>query len=68
MISQGVFLMLCNIVETERIAEVLKEMWKRLGVSKEILTKQGTQFVSELGRQVSKLLTVKGIVKENKSA
>ncbi|XP_042148104.1 uncharacterized protein LOC120842647 [Ixodes scapularis] len=45
-------------IETERVAEALVEMFSRVGVPKEILSDRGTNFTSELMKEVSRLLSV----------
>ena len=48
-------------IKSEEVAENLWEIWTRLGVPKEILTDNGSQFVGELAKEVNHLLCVKGI-------
>ncbi|KAK7092164.1 hypothetical protein V1264_009758 [Littorina saxatilis] len=48
-------------IEAERVAEALWEMYTRVGVPKEVLTDRGSQFVSDLMKQVNKFLAVKGL-------
>nr|KAG5692084.1 hypothetical protein BaRGS_029544 [Batillaria attramentaria] len=48
-------------IEAERVAEALWEMWTRLGVPREVLTDNGTQFVSELMQEVNRLLCIRGL-------
>ena len=48
-------------IRSDEVAEALWEMWTRLGVPKEILTDNGSQFVGELAKEVNHLLCVKGI-------
>nr|XP_054751019.1 uncharacterized protein LOC129256850 isoform X2 [Lytechinus pictus] len=46
-------------IEAERVAEALVSIFTRVGIPKEMLTDQGSQFTSEVMKQVSKLLSVK---------
>lgn len=46
-------------IETERVAEALVEMFSRVGVPREVLSDRGTQFTSEMMREVERLLSVK---------
>ena len=46
-------------IEAERVAEALMEVFSRLGVPNEILSDNGTQFVSGVMKEVSRLLGVK---------
>ena len=46
-------------IETERVAEALVEIFSRMGVPQEILTDRGTQFTSDLMREVGRLLSLK---------
>lgn len=46
-------------VETERVAEALVEMFSRVGVPREVLSDRGTNFTSEVMKEVSRLLSVK---------
>ncbi|XP_062584037.1 uncharacterized protein LOC134245806 isoform X2 [Saccostrea cucullata] len=46
-------------IETERVAEALVDIFCRIGVPKEMLTGMGTQFISELMGEVSRLLSMK---------
>ena len=43
-------------VEAERIAEELVKIFARVGISKEILTDQGSNFMSQLLKEVYSLL------------
>ena len=43
-------------VEAERIAEELIKIFARVGISKEILTDQGSNFMSQLLKEVYSLL------------
>ena len=44
-------------IETERVAEALVEMFSRVGVPDEILTNCGSQFTSEIMKEVARLLS-----------
>ncbi|XP_022095014.1 uncharacterized protein LOC110981615 [Acanthaster planci] len=46
-------------IESERVAEALLEVYSRLGIPQEILTDMGTQFTSEVMREVGRLLAIK---------
>ena len=46
-------------ISTEAVAEALVDMYSRLGVSEEILSDMGAQFVSECMQEVSRLLSTK---------
>ena len=46
-------------IETTSVAEALVSVFSRVGVPREILSDQGTQFMSGLMREVSRLLSVK---------
>lgn len=48
-------------IETERVAEALVDVFSRVGVPREILTDQGTQFTSDVMKEVSRLLSLKRI-------
>ncbi|XP_076449483.1 uncharacterized protein LOC143285918 [Babylonia areolata] len=43
------------------VAEALFDMWSRLGIPAEVLSDQGTQFVSNIMKEVQRLLSVQGI-------
>ena len=45
-------------IETERIAEALVEMFSRVGVPDEMLTDCGSQFTSEVMKEVARLLSL----------
>ena len=45
-------------IETERVAEVLVEMFSRVGVPDEMLTDCGSQFTSEIMKEVARLLSL----------
>lgn len=46
-------------IHTERIAEALLEMSSRVGIPREIVTDRGTQFTSQLMKELSRLLSFK---------
>lgn len=46
-------------IDTETVAEALVQMFSRVGVPNEILSDLGTQFTSDLMREVSRLLSLK---------
>ena len=45
-------------IETERVAEALVEMFSRVGVPDEMLTDCGSQFTSEIMKEVARLLSL----------
>ena len=47
-------------ITTEAIAEALLGIYSRV-IPKELLTEQGTQFMSECMQEVSRLLSIKGL-------
>ncbi|XP_037526427.1 uncharacterized protein LOC119403570 [Rhipicephalus sanguineus] len=46
-------------IETERVAEALVEMFSRFGVPREVLSDRGTNFTSDLMKEVARLLSVR---------
>ena len=48
-------------ITTEAVAEALLDIYSRVGIPEEVLTDQGTQFMSECMQEVSKLLSIKGL-------
>lgn len=46
-------------IETERVAEALVEMFSRFGVPNEVLSDRGTNFTSDLMKEVARLLSVR---------
>lgn len=46
-------------IRAETVAEALWEMWTRLGIPDEIITDQGTQFTSNLMKEVNEFLVIK---------
>lgn len=46
-------------IETERVAEALVEMFSRVGVPREVLSDRGTNFTSDVMKEVSRLLSIK---------
>ena len=49
-------------ISTEAVSEGLVSMYSRLGVPQEVLSDQGSQFMSELMQEVSRLLSIKRLV------
>ncbi|KAJ8044924.1 hypothetical protein HOLleu_07817 [Holothuria leucospilota] len=49
-------------IDTGTVAEGLLDVFSRVGIPKEILTDQGTQFVSNLMKEVSRLLPIRRFV------
>ena len=45
-------------IETETVAKALQDMYSRLGISEEVLSNLGTQFVSKCMEEVSRLLFI----------
>ena len=45
-------------IETERVAEALMEMFSRVGIPDEMLTDCGSQFTTEVMKEVSRLLSL----------
>ena len=48
-------------ITTEAVAEALLDIYSRVGTSEELLTDQGTRFMSECMQEVSRLLSIKGL-------
>ena len=48
-------------ITTESVAEALLDIYSRVGIPEEVLTDQGTQFMSECMQKVSRLLRIKGL-------
>ena len=46
-------------IETERVAEALLNIFSRVGIPKEMLTDLGSNFVSDLMKEVCRLLSIK---------
>ena len=46
-------------IDTQTVAESLIDVYSRVGVPKEILTDMGTQFTSDLMKEVGRLLSIK---------
>ena len=46
-------------IDTETVAEALVDIFSRLGISEEILSDLGTQFVSDCKKEVARLLSIK---------
>ena len=49
-------------IQTETVAEALLEVFTRLGVPREILSDQGSQFLSDVMKEVSRLLSINRLV------
>ena len=47
-------------IDSIHVAEALLEMWSRLGIPEEIVSDRGSQFVSEIMKEVHRLLSIKG--------
>ena len=48
-------------IDTETVAEAL-DVYSRAGIPSEVLTDQGTQFVSGVMQEISRLLSIKRLV------
>ena len=48
-------------ITTEAVAEALLDIYNRVGIPEEVLTDQGTQFMSKCMQEVSRLLSIKGL-------
>ena len=48
-------------ITTEAVAEALLDIYSRVGIPEEVLTDQGTQFMSDCMQEVSRLLSIKGL-------
>ena len=46
-------------IETELVAEALLEVFSRVGFPREMLTDRGTQFTSDMMKEVSRLVSTK---------
>src|SRR5208282_6277179 len=49
-------------ITTETVVEALVEIYSRVGISKEVLSDQGSQFVPGMVKVVSKILPIKQLV------
>lgn len=49
-------------IETERVAEALVYIFSMMGIPKEILSDMGTQFTSNVMKEVGRLLSFKQLV------
>ena len=49
-------------ITTEAVAEALLDTYSRVSIPEEVLTDQGTQFMSECKQEVSRLLSIKGLI------
>ena len=48
-------------ITTEAVTETLLDIYSRVGIPEEVLTDQGTQFMSECMQEVSRPLSIKGL-------
>ena len=48
-------------ISTEQVAEALCKVYSRVGVPKQIVTHQGTQFMSDVMKEVSRLLSIEHV-------
>ena len=48
-------------ITTEAVAEALLDIYSRVRIPEEVLTDQGTQFMSECTQEVSRLRSIKGL-------
>ena len=48
-------------ITSEAVAEVLLDIYSRVGIPEEMLTDQGTEFMSVCTQKVSRLLSIKGV-------
>ena len=48
-------------IDTETVAEALLDMWSRVGIPEQVLSDRGTQFLSEVMKEVHRLLSIKGL-------
>ncbi|XP_070177995.1 uncharacterized protein [Littorina saxatilis] len=48
-------------IEAVKVAEAMWAVWTRVGIPSEILTDRGTQFMSEVMKEVERLLAIKGL-------
>jgi len=46
-------------IETERVSEALVDMFSRIGVPREMLTDMGSQFTSDLMKELSRMLSMR---------
>ena len=49
-------------ITTEAVAEALLDIYSRVGIPEKVLTDQGTQFMSDCMQEVSRLLSIKGLI------
>ena len=54
-------------ITTEAVAEALLDIYSRVGIPEEVLTDQGTQFMSECMQEVSRLLSIKALRPEGQA-
>ena len=48
-------------IDTITVAEALLSMWSRVGIPERVLSDRGTQFVSEIMKEVHRLLSIEGL-------
>lgn len=48
-----------KVIETERVAEALVDIFSRIGVPQEMITAMGSQFTSTLMKEVSRLISLR---------
>ena len=48
-------------IDTPRVAEALFSIFSRLGFPSEIITDQGPQFISDVMKEINRLLSIKGL-------
>ena len=51
-------------IEAERVAESLLQIYSRVGIPQEILTDQGSNFMSEVLKEVSRLLSIRHLTSD----
>ena len=49
-------------ITTEAVAEALLDIYSIVGIPEEVLTDQGTKFMSESMQEISRLLSIKGLI------
>ena len=48
-------------IDSATVAEALFDMWSRLGIPERVISDRGTQFTSEIMKEVYRLLSIKGL-------
>ena len=48
-------------IDTVTVAESLLNMWTRVGIPEKVLSDQGTQFISDVMKEVHRLLSIEGL-------